>query len=41
MRGSIGLDERVRQDVKFIKQAPYLSKDLCVSGYVLDLQLVC
>lgn len=34
---SIGLDESIRQDVEFIKKAPFLRKDVLVLGYALDI----
>jgi hypothetical protein len=34
---SVGVEESDRQDVKFIKKAPFLKEDLYVIGYMLDI----
>lgn len=35
---SIGLDNSIREDVGFIKNAPFLRKDVLVLGYALDME---
>ena len=35
---SIGLEESIRQDVEFIKKAPFMRQDLHVVGYAYDIE---